>query len=115
MLTIAFMFASAFGAIATFFLQKQGLSSVLASSLVGLLGVLIGLLFSSDHLPAVIFAGSFVGMTSLSFGTFPLVALAGIVAGFLYSISLNIFAGFGGRLGAIAFISTIVCFYLFSI
>jgi hypothetical protein len=79
---------------------------------VGLIGALAGHLLQISDLPAVIFAGSFVGMTGDSVGSYTAVSLGGIVAGLIYSISLSIFSGFGGRLGTIAFISTVSSFYL---
>ncbi len=100
------------GAITTFLLQKYGMSTVVASCLVGLIGSLFGHYLKSSHLPLVIFAGSFVGMTSTSIGTIPLVILGGAFAGLIYNFSLNIFVWVGGRLGIIAFISTITSFYI---
>ena len=100
------------GATATFLLQKYGCSVVVASCVVGLAGALLGHSTQTTHLPLVIFAGSFVGMTSPSVGTLPLVMLAGLGSGVLYHISTNIFAGFGGRLGTIAFLRTTATFYL---
>ncbi len=100
------------GAITTFFLQKNGLSVVISSCLVGLAGALLGKLTDSSHVSLIIFAGSFVGMASSSFGTLPLMILGGIAAGVIYHFSLNIFTGFGGRLGTIAFISTVLSYYL---
>lgn len=113
--TLILIAGSTGGAIITFLLQKQGFSVVVASSLVGLLGALIGHYTSIQHLPLVIFAGSFVGMTSVSVGSLPIVAIAGMLAGYIYTISLNVFSGFGGRLGTIAFVSTIVSLYTFKI
>jgi hypothetical protein len=101
-----------FGSISTFWLQKNGCSAVVASASVGLIGALAGHLLQISDLPAVIFAGSFVGMTGDSVGSYTAVSLGGIVAGLIYSVSLSIFAGFGGRLGTIAFISTVSSFYL---
>jgi uncharacterized membrane protein YeaQ/YmgE (transglycosylase-associated protein family) len=100
------------GAVITFLLQKYGLSGVVASCIVGLIGALIGYLAKSTHLPLIIFAGSFVGMTSTAIGTIPMIIIGGALSGLLYKLSLNIFAGFGGRLGTIAFISTVISFYV---
>ncbi len=100
------------GAIATFLLQKNGFSVVIASCIVGLIGALIGHYAKSDHLSLVIFTGSFVGMTNPVIASTGLIVLAGAFSGFLYKISLTIFAGFGGRLGTIAFTSTLIAFYL---
>jgi uncharacterized membrane protein YeaQ/YmgE (transglycosylase-associated protein family) len=110
--TLILIVGSTSGAVATFLLQKYGFSAVLAASLVGLIGSLIGHLLNFPQLPFVILMGSFVGMTNTLMSSFPFVILAGISSGLLYSISHSFFAGFGGRLGVIAFICTVLCFYL---
>ncbi len=96
------------GAVVTLILQKQGLTAVVASSLVGLAGAAAGHLLQLPHLPAVVFAGSFVGMTNPQLASWPLISMAGAFSGLLYHISLHLFAGFGGRLGTLAFISTLL-------
>ena len=102
--------AGAGGAAATSLLHaKFGLSVVLASSLVGLLAAGVGTLVSDDiYLPAAAYAGSFVGMTAIDVAPLLLITIAGAGAGLLYAmmIAFQIFPGYGGRLGAIAFIST---------
>jgi len=109
---IIFIIAGVIGAVATFFVQKQGLSAVVASCAVGLAGALVGHFMDSSHIPLVVFAGSFVGMTSTSFGTISLMIIGGLFTGLIYNYSLKMFEGFGGRLGTIAFISTVAGFYL---
>jgi uncharacterized membrane protein YeaQ/YmgE (transglycosylase-associated protein family) len=109
--TLILILGGASGAIVTFLLQKYGCSAVVASCFVGLVGALLGHFLKLPHFPLVVFAGSFAGMTSLTIGTIPLILLAGALTGLLYSISLHIFVGFGGRLGTIAFVSTILSFY----
>ncbi|MGV6831390.1 MAG: hypothetical protein ACWA5P_07510 [bacterium] len=101
------------GAVSTFLLHKYGLSVVVASCVIGLIGATIGHFTKSTHLPLVIFAGTFVGMTSTAVGTIPLIIVGGVFVGIIYQTSLKIFAGFGGRLGTIAFISTVLAYYLF--
>jgi hypothetical protein len=113
--TLILVLGSSAGAIVTFVLQKNGFSAVLSSSLVGLIGAGIGHYLSMPHLSAVIFAGSFVGMTSISLGSMANISAAGILTGLIYSFSLNIFSGLGGRLGTIALISTTICIYLMDI
>ena len=102
------------GALGAFQLQKVGLSPVVASCLVGLLGALIGYWLNSEDLSMVIFAGSFVGMTAVSLASFPIILLAGFACGILYVLTEPIFVGYGGKLGAIAFISVAVIVLLFS-
>lgn len=101
------------GAIGTFQLQKVGLSPVVASCIVGLLGALLGYWISSEDIPMVVFAGSFVGMTAVSIASFPIILLAGITCGIIYLLSEPIFVGFGGKLGATAFVSLVVIMFLF--
>ena len=97
------------GAVATSSLQrKYGFSAVVASSLVGLLGACVGSLASDVNLPAAVFAGSFVGMTAIAVAPLVAIAIAGAGAGTLYAlvITFDVFPGYGGRLGTVAFIST---------
>jgi uncharacterized membrane protein YeaQ/YmgE (transglycosylase-associated protein family) len=110
--TIVLIIGGISGAITTFFLQKWGLSVVIASCIVGLIGALVGHFTKSAHLPLILFAGSFIGMTSTSIGTVPLMILAGALSGIIYKLSQNIDADFGGRLGVIAFVSTVISFYI---
>lgn len=110
--TLIFVIASTSGAIATFLLQKYGFPSVVAACLVGLIGALIGHFLEFPQLPFVILMGTFVGMTHATMSSFPFILIAGISSGFLYSVSTHVFAGFGGRLGVVAFICTVLCFYL---
>ncbi len=109
--------ASSLGAIATYLLHKNGVSVVVASCIVGLIGAGIGHLFNIPNLALVVFAGSFVGMTSTTIGSMPLVFVGGLICGVIYVLSLKIFVGFGGKLGTTAFISTLLVwtfFYLFN-
>jgi hypothetical protein len=97
------------GAAATSLLQRQyGVSAVVASSLVGLLGAGLGSLLSDVDLPLAVFAGSFVGMTAIAVASLASISIAGAGAGTLYALVLTfkIFPGYGGRLGTVAFIST---------
>jgi len=103
------------GATATSLLQrKYGLSAVVASSLVGLLGACVGSLASDDHLPAAVFAGSFAGMTAIAVAPLLAIAIAGAGAGALYAlvITFDVFPGYGGRLGTVAFISTLCMMWI---
>lgn len=101
------------GALGTFQLQKVGVSPVVASCSIGLLGALIGYWMNSEDLAMVIFAGTFVGMTTVSIASFPIMLLAGLACGILYLLAEPIFVGYGGKLGAIAFISVVVVLFLF--
>jgi hypothetical protein len=98
------------GAAATSMLQrKYGISAVVASSLVGLLGACVGSLASDVNFPAAVFAGSFAGMTAIAVAPLVVIAIAGAGAGALYALAItfDVFPGYGGRLGTVAFISTV--------
>lgn len=78
------------------------LGAVIASSLVGLLGVVA---FKKYQIP--IYCGSFVGMASLGvLADYSGILLAAVLSGFLFLIAGNVFVGFGGKLGAIAYFGT---------
>lgn len=98
------------GAVGAFQLQKAGLSPVVASCIVGLLGALVGYFMNTEDVAMVIFAGSFVGMTTFSIASLPIILLAGLACGILYLLSEPFFVGYGGKLGAIAFISVAIVF-----
>lgn len=100
-----YMIAAGISSLVTFYLQTFGLSSVVASCVVGLIGALVGSQLDIPHISAVIFTGTFVGMTDLDLSTVPKISIAGVISGLIFGISTNVFAGYGGRLGSIAFIS----------
>ena len=109
--TIILIIGSIGGAITTFSLQKYGFSSVVASCIAGLTGALLGNYLKLPHFSLIVFTGSFIGMTSTSIGTLPLMVAGGVLSGLMYSYSINMFKGLGGRLGTIAFISLAIAFY----
>ena len=96
------------GALLTGFLNIElELGGVIASAVVGLLGVLTKKLFknASPLLAPAIYCGSFIGMTKAVIEPYYLViGLAGIVSGLFFSFSQFWLQGFGGKLGSIAFI-----------
>lgn len=82
--------------------NRLNLGPVIASSLVGLTGVVA---FKKYQTP--IYCGSFVGMASLGIMTnYSGMMLAASLSGFLFLIAGNVFIGFGGKLGAIAYFGT---------
>ena len=113
--TLLIIIGGCLGAIGTFQLQKVGLSPVVASCGVGLVGALIGFGLKNEDLSMVIFAGSFVGMTTVSIASFPIIIIAGLACGILYWLSLPLFDGYGGKLGALPFISVSVVLVLFMV
>lgn len=112
---LIWVFASFGGAMLTYFFQRIGLNVVVASCCVGLLGALLSYLLKMPHLAYVIFAGSFVGMTSPKVGGYGFVVIASIFCGIVYGQSLKLFEGFGGKLGATAFVSSVSTHYLLSV
>ena len=112
---IIWIFASFGGGMLTYYLHRLGLSVVVASCCVGLLGALLSYLLKMPNLAYVIFAGSFVGMTSPKVGSYTFVALASLICGLVYGQTLRIFDGFGGKLGATAFVSTVFTHYVVSL
>jgi hypothetical protein len=89
------------GGVVTFYFSRDlALGAVVAS---GLIGILAHMIVPEYGVPA--YCGSFVGMSSsaLFFQHYE-VALASIIAGVVYVLSRDVFSGFGGKLGTIAFI-----------
>jgi len=116
------------GSIATSLLGVRGVNPVLASSGATILYLLVAFaLHFKGQQPSAVFCGSFAGMTSF-WGFFerapfnPGLALSiylciAIVTGLLYvsilrfehKLPKRLFSGYGGRLGAIAFIGSVAC------
>ncbi len=111
--TFLIIIGGCLGAMGAFQLQKMGVSPVIASCIVGLVGAMIGFGLKNEDLSMVIFAGSFVGMTTVSIASFPIIIIAGLACGLLYWLSLPLFDGVGGKLGALAFISISIILLLF--
>lgn len=80
------------------------LSTVVGASLVGIAAYLV-----VPKYAVPVYCGAFVGMTStaLLFTRFE-VAIASAIAGIIFVLASYVFGGFGGKLGTIAFISTII-------
>ncbi len=112
MQNISIVLASLSGALLTFYLQSRGLSPVLASCLVGLLGVLLAQVLDIPQLEIAVFTGSFVGMSSDAVMSSLGVGVAGAVAGLLLLMLRDFAVGFGGKLGTLAFVSVCVIFWL---
>lgn len=89
------------GGILTFYLSIDlGLGAVVASCLVAIVADMI---VPEYGVPA--YCGAFVGMSSNAlFFSLSEVALASAVAGLVYVLSRDVYGGFGGKLGTIAFI-----------
>jgi len=111
------------GAVITFYLNTQlKLGPIISASLVGFLGSFSPLINKKSEilkeLPAAMYCGSFVGMTSLQVAPdIEFILFAGFIAGTILMLSKNIFNGFGGKLGTVAFggvaITSVIIYILF--
>jgi hypothetical protein len=93
------------GAVLSYVLNVYlGLGAIVAASLVGLI---VAILIPGQAVS--IYCGSFVGMVSpLVLHDFYHVIIAALIAGIVLMLSENVYKGYGGKLGAIAFISWII-------
>jgi hypothetical protein len=89
------------GAFVTFYLAKFQMSTVLASSLVGIFGSLLLKRYEIE-----IFTGSFVGMSSVVLFSDIGILIASVIAAVIYLSGKNVFVGIGGKLGSSAFFAT---------
>ncbi|MFO8069435.1 MAG: hypothetical protein R6U02_05560 [Alkalibacterium sp.] len=98
------------GAFITFILNHQlGLNNVLASSLTGLGGA-----YFMKNYAAAIYCGSFVSMACNVIFSNPLsFILASLITGGLFILSAQLFKGYGGKLGFMAFCGTFIASLLF--
>jgi hypothetical protein len=104
------------GAVATYFLVQQlHFTSVVAAATIGLLGYFGSIfLVKNQHIDLApnIYSGTFVGMTSAAVLSAPWVALAGTFSGVLFIFLSSRFNGYGGKLGSVAFMSTVITSFL---
>lgn len=97
------------GALSTFFINIElKFGPVIAAGFIGTLASFVPSINRKSKLlkeaPPAIYCGAFVGMTSASVApNLKFILLAGIIAGSILILSKNIFNGFGGKLGTIAF------------
>lgn len=98
------------GTFVTFYLNHTiGLGSVLASSIVGLIGAFFFKRYSTS-----LFCGSFIGMAcSIIFSNPISLLVAALTSGIMLALSHKYFVGFGGKLGFIAFGGCYVASMLF--
>ena len=111
---LIFILTGVLGAWLTFFISerlKQGpvRSSALLSLVVGLFFYCFPELFGaylSKNIPLVFIGATFIGMVSpLSRGNYIRLALAASLFGIIYVNKAHFFEGYGGALGALAFIA----------
>lgn len=83
---------------------------VLAAAFTGLIGSLLPFTDTlKRHLASTIYAGSFAGMCSASLITsYWEIVIISLIGASLYLLSINMFTGFGGRLGSLAFTSVAI-------
>jgi hypothetical protein len=98
-----------FGTVAAFFVNIElGHGGVIGSSIVGLAAAVV---LPSYAVP--IFCGSFVGMASPAvFASYNQILLAGFLSALLFVFAQDLFKGFGGKLGTIAFVGSIAATYI---
>jgi hypothetical protein len=85
----------------------------LSASIIGLLGIIIETIFLRLKFTfkpaAVIYCGTFIGVTSiLVLESYLVLLMAGILGGIFFIFLKNSYVGVGGRLGAIAFMSVFI-------
>ncbi len=101
------------GGLATFYLGGLDagfgvIGPVIAASAVGFLGYKILQKFGLAELAPPMYCGAFIGMSSYAFFSLEMIAAAGLVSAAVYILANDLYAGFGGKLGTIAFIGTAV-------
>ncbi|MCK8096776.1 hypothetical protein [Pseudoalteromonas sp. 1CM17D] len=80
---------------------------VISAALTGLIGSFIPFPAQfKNHPYAAIYAGSFAGMCSTHLITsYWEIAIISVIGASLYVLTINMFTGFGGKLGSVAFAS----------
>lgn len=106
------------GALICYSLNVYGdLGSVLAAGITGTTASFIPAINKkSDYLeklPAAIYCGAFVGMSSVEISpSVGFIVTAGVLTGVFFMLSKNLFLGIGGKLGSIAFLGVVVIYLL---
>ncbi len=106
------------GAFICYSLNVYGnLGSVLAAGFTGTIASFIPMMNKkSDYLkklPAAIYCGSFVGMSSVEISpSVGFIVTAGVLTGVFFMLSKNLFLGLGGKLGSVAFLGVVVVYLL---
>lgn len=107
------------GALASFYLNHLlGLGAVISAATVGSVASFIPNLNKQSHymrqLPAAIYCGAFIGMSSI--GVAPnivFILTASFFTAILLILSKNLFAGVGGKLGTLAFAGVVITSFLY--
>lgn len=97
------------GAVSSYLINLR-LGPVIAAAATGTAASFVPALFRKNkrgvitEFPAAVYCGAFVGMTAPSVaGNLDFIVFSGFIAGSLLLIAKNVFNGFGGKLGTIAF------------
>lgn len=90
-----------------------GFGSVISAGIIGTSASFLPSINKESYylkqLPAAIYCGVFVGMSSVAIiPSIVLVIAAGILAGVFFMLSKNLFVGMGGKLGSIAFVGVVI-------
>lgn len=107
------------GAVTTFYLNHFfKLSPVISAAAVGSVGSFIPVLKKESNylrqLPAAIYCGAFIGMSSTGVAPNILFILtASMFTAILLLLSKNLFAGVGGKLGTLAFAGVVITSFLY--
>jgi len=107
------------GALASFYLNRfLSLGPVISGGIVGSIASFIPVLNKRSHymkqLPAAIYCGAFIGMSSI--GVAPnivFILTASFFTAIMLILSKNLFAGVGGKLGTLAFAGVVITSFLY--
>ncbi|MDT0677516.1 hypothetical protein [Autumnicola musiva] len=98
------------GCMITFLLnQMAGLGPVIGAGITGSIASFLPIIFrrkgaATKEIPVAMYCGAFVGMTSpMVTENWRFILFAGFVTGVIYICSKNVFQGYGGKLGSVAF------------
>jgi len=104
-------FFTVISVVITYIISKElNISVVISSAIIGLLGFI----FLRKY-QMMIYCGSFAGMVSSQLFGYSEVLVLALVCGLVYLLTKNVFNGFGGKLGSIAFVSSLVKANVFNI
>jgi len=101
--------AAASGVVLTYSIAHYlGLNIVLASSMIGLMGYLLVRKYE-----VAIYCGSFAGMVSVALFDYGEVLILAFICAFIYMLTKPLFTGYGGKLGTVAFMSSLILHSIF--
>ncbi len=103
-------FAAASGVLATYCLVHfLGFNVVMASSLLGIIGYIF---LRKYEVP--IYCGSFAGMVSVALFDLSEVLVLSLICSVIYILTKPLFVGYGGKLGTVAFMSSLILHSIFN-